>query len=117
MMTGQLSRRSEQLQPKPQLIQLHEPCFPYAEAGDWLHLYPSEHFPGEGVYVLQYVRPTSTWQGMRGVRCGPQGLEIEERSGWAPIGEHRSVLRFVGRVEKVRAEPVQVLQDLNLPPS
>ena len=35
---------------------------------------------------------------------------------WAPIGEHRSVLRFVGRVEKVRAEPVQVLQDLNLPP-
>ena len=72
-MTGQLSK---QLQLKPQLIQLHEQCYPYAEAGDWLHLYPSEHFQGEGVYVLQYVRPTSTWQGMRGVRCGPQGHQL-----------------------------------------
>jgi len=88
----------------PQLIQIEESCFPYAEAGDLMELYPGDEFQGDGVYALQYVRSTRTWQGLRRVRSGACGLEIEERDGWAQVtNESRSVLRLLGRVERVLA--------------
>lgn len=94
-----------QVAPAPahrQIIQLEHACYPYAECGDLMELYPGDQFQGDGIYALQYVRPTGTWHGLRRIRRCGDGLEIEDPRGWAKVDDAgRAIMHLIGRVEKV----------------
>ncbi len=84
-----------------QLIQVESSCFPFAEPGDILELHPG--FSGDGLYALEYVRPTGVWSGLRQARQRDGLLHIQEPTGeWMPVaGEWLSVVKIVGRVNRV----------------
>lgn len=98
----------------PRLIQILEQCHPYAEAGDLIRLHPGEEFQGDGIYALQYLQPTRTWHGLRRVRNGSAGLEIEDPDGrWIEVGNRRSILQFIGKVEKVFLSRGEILEPVS----
>ncbi|QMV72987.1 hypothetical protein HS961_09120 [Comamonas piscis] len=101
------------LQP-PQVIQILEHCRPYAEAGDLIRLHPGEEFQGDGIYALQYLLPTRTWHGLRRVRNGADGLEIEDPDGsWVEVGERRAALLLIGKVERVFLSEGEVIEPVS----
>ena len=86
-----------------QLVQVESSCAPHAEAGDLLELDAGSAFAGDGLYALEYLREgVMAWSGLRRVRQGELGLEVEEGRGWTLVGNAQgAVLRFVGRVVRV----------------
>ncbi len=89
------------------LIQIESTCYPHAEAGDLVELLPCDGFAGDGVYALEYRREhRPTWSGLRRMRRGPCGLEIEEASAWAPVtAQNAHVITYLGKVDRVWHSP------------
>lgn len=78
-----------------QLIVVEATCAPFAEADDLLELQPGG-FDGDGVYALEYARPSGcNWSGLRRVRTHCGRLQIEEGTGWASVTD---AARFIGKV-------------------